>query len=36
VADWHGNRAIEIAVVPATGKIFRNQQSVGDIRIEYK
>jgi hypothetical protein len=35
-ADWHGNRAVEIAAVPAGGKIFRNQQSVGDIRIEYK
>jgi hypothetical protein len=35
-ADWRGDRSVEIAVIPAGGKIFRNQASVGDIKIEYK
>ena len=35
-AEWRGNRAVDIAVVPAGGKVFRNQESVGNIKIEYK
>jgi hypothetical protein len=34
-ADWVGNNAIEIAV-GAGEKIFRKQDSVGDIKIAYK
>ena len=35
-AEWRGNRSVSIAVIPAGGKVFRSQESVGDIRIEYK
>jgi hypothetical protein len=35
-ADWRGNNKIEMAVTPAGGKVFRNQQSVGDIEVAYK
>src|SRR6185437_3994259 len=35
-AEWRGNHAISIAVVPAGGTVFRSQESVDDIRIEYK
>ena len=35
-AEWRGNRSVSIAVIPAGGKVFRRQESVGEITIEYK
>jgi hypothetical protein len=35
-ANWLGNTAVEISSVPNGGKVFRSQQSVGDITIAYK
>jgi hypothetical protein len=35
-ANWLANNAVEIAVTPRGGKVFRNQQSVGDIEVAYK
>jgi hypothetical protein len=35
-ANWLANNAVEIAVTPGGGKVFRNQQSVGDIEVAYK
>ncbi len=34
-AEWHGNRSVSIAVIPGS-KVFRREESVGDITIEYK
>jgi hypothetical protein len=36
MAAWRGNHTINIAVVPAGSTVFRSQESVGDIKIEYK
>jgi hypothetical protein len=33
-AKWLGISAVEIAVIPG-GKVFRNEQSVGDVKIVY-
>ena len=35
-AEWQGNRSVSINIIPAGGKVFRSQESVGDIKIEYK
>ena len=35
-ANWRSNNAVEIAVIPGGGKVFRNQQSVGDIEVLYR
>ena len=35
-AEWHGNRSVSLAAIPAGGQVFRSQESVGDIKIEYK
>jgi hypothetical protein len=35
-AGWHGNNAVEMTVVAPAEKIFRKQQTVGDIEIAYK
>jgi hypothetical protein len=35
IARWRGNRAVEIAVIPGRN-IFRREQSVGDIEVEYR
>jgi hypothetical protein len=35
-AEWRGNRSVGIAVIPAGGKVFRRQESVGEIKIEYE
>jgi hypothetical protein len=35
-AEWRGNRSVSLAVIPAGGKVFRSQESVGEIKIEYK
>jgi hypothetical protein len=35
-ANWAGNNAIEMIFSAATEKVFRKQDSVGDIRIAYK
>jgi hypothetical protein len=35
VARWRGDRAVEIAVIPG-GDIFRSEQSVGDVEVEYR
>jgi hypothetical protein len=32
-ANWLGNDAVEISAVPNSGKVFRSQQTVGDITI---
>jgi hypothetical protein len=35
-ANWLANNKVEMAVTPAGGKVFRSQQSVGDIEVVYK
>jgi hypothetical protein len=35
-ANWLTGNKVEIAVTPGGGKVFRSQQSVGDIEIAYK
>jgi hypothetical protein len=35
-AKWRANNKIEMAVTPGGGKVFRSQQSVGDIKVAYK
>ena len=35
-ANWRGNNAVEISAVPNGGKVFRSQQSVGEIEIAYE
>ncbi len=35
-AEWRGNHSVSIAVIPAGGKVFRSQESFGEIKIEYK
>jgi hypothetical protein len=36
ITRWRGNDVVEIALIPGGGKISRNEEKVGDIRIEYK
>ena len=36
LAWWRGNRVVEIALIPGGVREIRREQSVGDIRIEYK
>ncbi len=34
MAKWLGDSAVEMAVTPG-GKVFRSEQSVGDVKIVY-
>jgi hypothetical protein len=35
-ANWRANNKVEMAVTSGGGKVFRSQQSVGDIEVAYK
>jgi hypothetical protein len=36
IASWLGNTAVEISHIPGGDKVFRSEQSVGDVKIEYR
>jgi hypothetical protein len=36
VAKWLGDNVVEMAVVPRGGKVFKSEQTVGDIKIMCK
>jgi hypothetical protein len=35
LARWLGDSAVEIALIPGEGQIFRSEQRVGDIKVIY-
>ena len=35
MAKWIGDSAVEIALIPGGGQVFRSEQSVGDIKVIY-
>jgi hypothetical protein len=36
IATWLGDSAVAISLVPGGGKVFRNEPSVGGVKIEYR
>jgi hypothetical protein len=36
LVTWRGGKVVRIGLVPGAGKIYKRDQSVGDIRIEYE